>query len=148
MAETELRLRGLHPVADIDLFHEAYDWRAKNRPGHLPFERWLEVGPEQSMLGLFNGEFIALYMVKQFAPGFYDLHFTSKRGVPRDYLVAGGIQITNWLLANGAIEVSALISARNRPLQRFLESCGYSLVGRPTFNDTLGAAQWLKYAAI
>lgn len=143
-----LEMRGLDPVADRGLYNEAFNWRARNRPGHLPFEKWLEVGPEQAMLGLFNGEFIALYMVVQFAPALFDMHFTSKRGVPREYLVAGGIQITNWLIENGALEVSALIRARNKPLRRFLEDCGYSLVSRPTFSDTLRLVQWLKYAAI
>lgn len=140
-----LTMRGLDPVADLALYREAFEWRAKNRPGHLSFDQWLDVGPNQAMLGLFNGEFIALYMVKQFAPAQMDMHFTSKRGAPRNYLVAGGIQITNWLIVNGALEVSALILKRNHALRQFLEDCRYSLDRELTFPDS--PRTWLRYVA-
>lgn len=139
-----LELRGLDPSSELELFREAFNWRSK-RPDHLSFEQWLDVGPHQAMMGLFNGTFLALYMVKEFDSGRYDMHFTSKRGAPREYLIAGGIQITNWLVSNGALEVSAIIMKRNGPLRRFLEDCGYSLDREMTFTDS--PYRWLRYVA-
>lgn len=143
-----LELRGLHPVNDLELFHEAYNWRVSQklkhlRPGRMPFKEF--ASNEVTVMGLFNGEFLAAYVVKEYQPGCFDMHFTSKRKAPREYLVAGGIYLTNWLLEHGAQEVSALIVSRNRPLSRFLEDCGYSVSQIMTFDDS--PYQWLKYVA-
>lgn len=111
----------------------------------MPFEDFVAPNPTQSVIGLFNGEFLAAYMVREYAPRYYDMHFTSKRRAPRQYLVAGGIQITNWLIENGAIEVSAIIMARNRALKEFLEDCGYTLERELTFTNSIHT--WLRYVA-
>lgn len=144
-----LELRGLNPVNDLELFHQAYNWRVSQklkhlRPGRMSFEEF--ASDDVTVMGLFNGDFLAAYVVKEYQPGYFDMHFTSKRKAPRDYLVAGGIQITDWLIEHGAREVSALIVSRNRPLAAFLEDCGYSAVETLTFEDS--PHRWLKYVAI
>lgn len=143
-----LELRGLNPDGDIDLFREAYAWRDKKNKRRMGFEEFARTDAQQARVGLFNGEFIALYGVTEYAPAHYDMHFTSKRGAPRQYLVAGGIRITNWLIENGACEVSALIMARNRPLREFLEACGYSFVSETVFEEQDKMVRYLKYAAL
>lgn len=143
-----LELCGLDPVVDAALFREAFDWRAKQklnhlRPKQMPFEVF--AGDDRLVMGLFNGQFLAAYVAKEYAPGFWDMHFTSKRNTPREYLVAGGVGITSHLIEKGAQEVSALIVARNRPLREFLGSCGYALDRVMRFSDS--PYQWLRYVA-
>jgi hypothetical protein len=145
----KLELRHLSPERDADLFCEAHNWRAARSHrvsgGQMPFEDFVAPNSTQVVMGLFNGEFLAAYMVREYAPQHYDMHFTAKRQVPREYLVAGGIQLTNWLIKNGAIEVSAFIVARNRVLQRFLEDCGYKLERSMRFDDS--PHEWWRYVA-
>lgn len=142
-----LEMRTLDPVNDLSLFSVAYGWRAKRRAeGRMSFEDFVLKSPGQVVLGLFNGQFLAVYVVKEFKPHHYDMHFTSKRNTPREYLVAGGIQVTSKLIRLGAIEVSAVIRARNLALKRFLEDCGYSLEKELTFDDS--PHLWLRYVAI
>lgn len=144
MAKAELILRGLNPNVDASLFREAYDWRKVSRLQHgkLSFEAFCD----STVLGLFNGEFLAVYVIEEPVKGLFSMHFTSKRKTPREYLVAGGIQITNWLIANGALEVSAVIVARNRALRKFLEDCGYTLEKEMRFDDSPHV--WLRYIAV
>lgn len=142
-------MRGLDPAKDSELFREAYNWRVSQRlkhlrPGRMSFEEF--VGNDVTVMGLFNGDFLAAYVVKEYQPGCFDMHFTSKRKAPREYLVAGGIQITDWLIEHGAREVSALIVSRNRPLASFLTDCGYSVAETLTFEDS--PHSWLKYVAL
>lgn len=144
----KLELRGLRPDEDIELFHEAYNWRISQklkrlRPGRMSFEEF--ASEDVTVMGLFNGEFLAAYVIKEYQKGCFDMHFTSKRNTPREYLIAGGIQITGWLIEHGAREVSALIVSRNLPLSRFLEDCGYQVEQTLTFDDS--PHQWLKYVA-
>lgn len=144
-----LEMRGLDPAKDSELFHEAYNWRVSQklkhlRPGRMSFEEF--ASDDVTVMGLFNGEFLAAYVVKEYQPGCFDMHFTSKRKAPREYLVAGGIRITDLLIERGAREVSALIVSRNRPLASFLEDCGYSVVETLTFEDS--PHPWLKYVAV
>lgn len=143
----KLELRGLDPVADRPLFREAHAWRKPKRVSaeQISFDQFAKPDPSQVVMGLFNGEFLAAYMVKEYAPRYYDMHFTSKRQTPREYLVAGGIQITSWLIEHGAIEVSAIIISRNRALKRFLEDCGYTLEKELSFNNSRHT--WLRYVA-
>lgn len=141
-------LRTLDPVADLSLFREAHNWRSRPRRasgGQMPFEEFVVPTPTQAVMGLFNGEFLAAYMVREYAPQCYDMHFTAKRQAPREYLVAGGIQLTTWLIQNGAIEVSAFIVARNKALRGFLEDCGYRLERSVRFDNS--PHEWLKYVA-
>lgn len=142
----ELTLRYLDPKTEPELFQEAYNWRSKRgkaEAGQMPYRDFLD---SWAVMGLFNGEFIGVYVIKEFQPGCFDMHFNSKRQTPRNYLVAGGIQITNWLVGNGAREVSAVIIARNRALREFLEDCGYAAVQKMRFVDS--PHLWLKYVAM
>jgi len=146
---SKLELRHLSPDQDFDLFREAHNWRTMRSKrasgGQMPFEEFVEPNPDRVVMGLFNGEFLAAYMVKEYAPHYYDMHFTAKREAPREYLVAGGVQLTTWLIQNGAVEVSAIIVARNRALKAFLEDCGYTLDKELTFNNS--PHTWLRYVA-
>lgn len=132
-----LELRALDPETDLDLFRESYGWRPERKkhlqPDRLPFADFSKSDPHQIVMGLFNGEFLAAYLINETAPSYYDLHFTSKKGTPRDYLVAGGIWITDWLIEAGAQEVSAIIVSRNRPLREFLLDCGFEFAECLTF---------------
>ena len=144
-----LELRGLNPDRDLELFREAHGWRTKRvhraSGGQMPFEDFIAPNPTQATIGLFNGEFLAAYLVREYSPQCYEMHFTAKRQAPRNYLVAGGIQLTTWLIQNGAIEVSAIIMARNKALKRFLQDCGYTLEKELTFTDSPHI--WLRYVA-
>lgn len=137
-------MRGLDPAQDIELFREAYNWRSGPRE-RISFESFTG-GSNQAILGLFNGEFIAVYMIKEYAQGCFDLHFTSKRKTPREYLVAGGINITSWLITEGARDVSAVIMERHCSLRRFLEDCGYSKDKELIFDSS--RHKWLRYVAV
>lgn len=142
-----LELRRLNPVHDLLLFREAYDWRARHKPeGRMTFEQFTTQEPGQAVLGLFNGEFIGVYVVQEYAPNSFDMHFSSKRHSPREYLVAGGIKLTNLLIESGAIEVSAIIMARNHVLKSFLEDCKYTLEREMTFPESRHT--WLRYVAV
>ena len=143
----KVELRSLDPEADYDLFREAHNWRRPSRVSadQVSFDEFIRPDPAKAVLGLFNGDFLAVYLIREWMPQHYDMHFTAKRSAPRDYLVAGGIQITNWLIKNGAVEVSAFIIARNRALKRFLEDCGYKLARSERFEDS--PREWLRYVA-
>lgn len=147
METSQLTLRSLDPVADLPLFREAHAWRKPKRVSaeQISLDQFTKPDPTQAVMGLFNGEFLAAYMVKEYASACYDMHFTSKPEAPREYLVAGGIKITSWLIEHGAIEVSAVIISRNRALKRFLEDCGYTFEKQLTFNNSPHA--WLRYVA-
>lgn len=146
---SKLELRHLNPETDVELFREAHNWRTlrskRASGGQMPFEEFIAPNPIQAVMGLFNGEFLAAYMVKEYALQHYDLHFTAKRRAPRECLVAGGIQLTTWLIQNGAVEVSAIIVARNTALRKFLEDCGYKLERPVRFENSFH--NWLKYVA-
>lgn len=139
-----LILRGLDPANDVSLFREAYSWRKVSRLQHgkLSFEAFCG----STAMGLFNGEFLAVYVIEESPKGVFQMHFTSKPRSPREYLVAGGIKVTSWLVENGALEVSAMITARNRALRKFLEDCGYTLDRVMQFDDS--PHEWWKYIAI
>lgn len=143
---SNLTLRYLDPKAEPELFQEAYSWRSKRgnaQAGQMPYRDFLN---SWATMGLFNGEFIGVYVIQEYQQGHFDMHFTAKRKTPREYLVAGGIQITNWLMENGAREVSAVIIARNRALKEFLEDCGYEVSQPMKFKDS--PHLWLKYVAV
>lgn len=145
----KLELRHLNPERDVELFREAHNWRTKRSlrasGGQMPFKEFIAPNPTQVVMGLFNGEFLAVYMVREYAPQCYDMHFTARRQAPRAYLIAGGIWLTSWLIESGAVEVSALIVARNKALRQFLEDCGYKLKRSMRFQDS--SREWLKFVA-
>lgn len=144
-----LELRHLNPESDLGLFREAHNWRTlrsqRASSGQMPFEEFVAPNPTQAVMGLFNGEFLAAYMVKEYAPQHFEMHFTAKRQAPRAYLVAGGIQLTSQLVQNGAVEVSAFIMARNTALRKFLEDCGYRLERSMRFENS--PHEWLRFIA-
>ncbi len=155
-------LRALDPQSDIELFHEAYNWRShkpKLYPDKMSFEDFASTDPNQIVMGLFNGSLCAVYVINQTTNGTretYDTHFTSRRGVPKRHVLVGAQWLLRWLLESGAFEVTAFVSERNTPLCRFVEAIGYERVGLIHFpcrdgpdSDTLPAQtkEFVKYAA-
>lgn len=139
-------LRLLDPNTDSQLFEESYSWRPKRGKAHagqMPFNSFLN---SSAVMGLFNPEFIAVYVIQEYDKGFFDMHFNAKRRTPREYLVAGGIWITNWLLNEGACEVSGMVISRNTALRRFLEDCGYVVEKEVSFENS--PHRWIRYKAV
>jgi hypothetical protein len=125
-----LTLRALDPVDDLQHYRDAYEWRghkkpSRARPDMISFEDFNARDPSQIVMGLFNGQLCAVYLIIEIAPGIFDTHFTSKRGVSRNYVLAGARFLLSWLLENGAIEVLAFVSPYNKPLCQFVEAIGY-----------------------
>jgi len=123
MGELELRL--LNPQTDVDLFREAYGWRQTKRhvqPDRAPFEAFIADDPRQTVIGVFNDQFIAAYLIYEWQPEYFECHFTSRRGTPKDILIQAGRAIRDAFLQNGAIELCAWITERNRALATYLEA--------------------------
>ena len=101
-----LTLRPLDPIDDLELYREAYDWRPKPKrhtsAPQLPFESFTEINPTHLTIGLFNGELLAVYFLREWEPTKYEAHFTSRRGAPRETLLLGAKAILNLMLDNGA----------------------------------------------
>lgn len=128
MSDLELKL--LDPLTDIELFREAYNWRPKSKkhvqPDRMPFEVFSAPDPSHIAVGAFNGEFLAVFFFHEFEAGKFEAHFTSKRGVSREDLLAAARQTMNYFLENGARELTAWIVERNRPLRAFVEDLGFT----------------------
>jgi len=123
----DLQLRLLEPETDLDLFRLAFSWRTpkKHLSGpQMSFEAFSETNPTHLTIGLFNGELLAVYFLREYDPARYEAHFTSKKGVPRDVLLQGARAVINLLLDNGAAEICALVLAANCPLRRFATDLG------------------------
>jgi len=124
----DLRLQPLDPVVDLELYRIAYNWRSTPKrhtsAPQLPFEAFTEINPTHLTIGLFNGDLLAIYFLREWEPTKYEAHFTSKRGVPRETLLLGAKAILNLMLDNGATEVAALILPTNRPLRQFVTELG------------------------
>lgn len=125
-----LELRLLDPAQDIALFREAYNWRLRPKkhiqPDRMPFEVFSAPNPSHIAVGVFNGEFLAVFFFHEFQPGCFESHFTSKRGVSRDTLLTAARQTMNCFLDNGARELTAWIVERNAPLRTFVEALGFT----------------------
>jgi hypothetical protein len=122
-----LKLLPLNPETDLELFKVAYNWRTKKRRisgPQMSFEAFSEINPTHLTVGLFNGELLAVYFLREWEPAKYEAHFTSKRGVSRETLLWGAKTILDLMLVNGAAEVVALIVPQNRALRRFVTQIG------------------------
>ncbi len=128
MSDLELKL--LDPLTDVDLFREAYQWRLRPKrhiqPDRMPFETFSGTDSTHIVVGAFNGEFLAVFFFHEFEPGCFESHFTSKRGVSRDTLLMAARQTVTYFLENGARELTAWIVERNRPLRTFVEHLGFT----------------------
>ncbi len=125
-----LILRPIDPVTEQELFKTAYSWRSKTRkrhiqPDRLAFDDFASTDPTQIVMGLFNGELQAVYMFREWSPNYLEGHFTSSRNAPRKNVLVGARHVLEWLLANGAEEVSAFVRPRNTPIRRFVEEIGF-----------------------
>jgi hypothetical protein len=130
--EDLLTLRPLDPIDDLELYREAYDWRQTPKrhtsAPQLPFESFIDNDPTHLTIGLFNGELLAVYFLREWEPTKYEAHFTSKKNVPRETLLLGAKAILNLMLDNGATEVDALILPTNKPLRQFVTDLGMEYV--------------------
>ena len=128
MSDLELRL--LDPLTDVELFREAYNWRPKSKkhvqPDRMPFEVFSAPDPSHIAVGAFNGEFLAVFFFHEFEPGCFESHFSSKRGTPREVLLTAAREVMNCFLENGARELTAWITERNAPLRTFVEALGFT----------------------
>ena len=157
----DLQLRLLDPATDLDLFRRAYDWRTPKRhtqPTRMSFESFTDTDPTQTVVGLFNGELQAVYLLHEYQPYHFDVHMTSDRSAPRENVLEGARRVLRCLFDGGAKEVSALIIARNQPLCHFVEAIGMHRVSRMRFSsctdvskgdsiDPRNQRTFLKYAA-
>ena len=123
-----LYLRPLDVVDDANLFRESYNWRPKHRktqPNPMSLEQFMSNDPSQLTIGLFNGDFLAVYVLQEVEPAKFQVHFTSSRKADPEDVIAGARQVLAFMLENGGKEVWAYIVARNDPVRRFVESVGF-----------------------
>jgi hypothetical protein len=133
---SEIELKILNPTTDLSLYHEAYGWRERKRhigADEAPFDAIIADDPRQIVIGVFNGQFCAMFLLYEDSPGYFNCHFTSKRGTARDALVAAGAAIRDAFLNNGAVELCAWITAKNRALAGYLESLGFAPIEQRAF---------------
>lgn len=127
MSKLELQL--LDPTADLDLFQEAYKWRAAKKhvqPDRASFEAFIADDPHQIVVGVFNGQFCAAFLLYEWKEQHFEAHFTSKRGTSREILIEGGKLIRDAFFENGAQELCAWVTKRNIALKGYLEALGFS----------------------
>ncbi len=140
---SSIELRVLDPLEDEDLFHTAWSWRPSPKKhvgtNRAPFETFISDDPRQIVIGLFNGQFLAAFVFYEFEPRRYEAHFTSHKKAPRGTLIQGSREIIKALFDNGAVEITAGIMARNRPLRRFVEELGFIAGQNDTGSDTLSS---------
>src|SRR6185369_8959427 len=123
-----LKLELLNPETDLALFQEAYSWRSPKKhaqPDRAPFESFISPSPRQIVAGLFNGQFLAAYVLYEFDPKCYEAHFTSRRNVPRETLLAGARMVIDAFFQNGAEQIIGWVVVRNRAMGKFLEDLGF-----------------------
>lgn len=138
MSEIELKL--LDPAIDLPLFEEAYNWRKTKKhvqPDRAPFETFVAGDPRQIVVGVFNGQFLAAFLLYEWKEGYFEAHFTSRRGTPRESLIEGGKMIRDAFLHNGAQELCAWVTRRNTALKRYLEALGFSPAEEKEINHRL-----------
>ena len=119
----------------------------------MAFETFAADDDRQIVIGVFNGEFIAAFLLYEIEPKVYDCHFTSKRGTSREVLLEGGRMVRDAFFENGAKELTARIVERNTPLKGYLEALGFTKLefSACTQNDTplnsvVDERNFVKYA--
>lgn len=140
----ELELRLLDPETDLELFHEAYNWRPERKkhlqPDRMPFEVFASQNPGHIAVGAFTDSFLAVFFFHEYEQGCFEAHFTSRRGVDRGVLLTAAKLTMAKFLENGARELTAWIVERNRPLRSFVESIGFTEVARYSALDPQNSA--------
>jgi hypothetical protein len=132
-----LELRILDPVTDVELFREAFHWRSRKRhvgANESTLEDLLSDDPRQITIGVFNGEYCAMFLLYEDEPSKFSAHFTSKRGTSRETLVEAGVKIRDAFMENGATELSAWVTKRNSALKRYLTALGFEPMCHKTFS--------------
>lgn len=139
-------LRALNPQTEIDLYQQAYNWRNSKRD-RMKFEDFAADTPNQIVLGLFNGELQAAYLLHEVEPNVYQCHFTSRRDAPKDAVLSAAKWIVDYFVASG-LRLIALVEPRCVPLRHFSEAIGLAEVGQKeitcqtdTPSDTLAAVR-------
>ena len=123
-----IELKLLDPQTDLELFKEAWRWRAHKRhvgAREAVFEDVIDPDPRQTVIGVFNGQFCAMYLLYEDSPGVFNAHFSSKRGTSKELLIEAGLQIREAFMQNGAIELCAWVTVRNKALKSYLEALGF-----------------------
>ena len=135
-----LRLQLLDPVSDLELFQQAYSWRVRPKPHVQPdrmsFADFSAGAPTDIAIGLFNGDFQALYFLHEVQPAIYQAHFTARPKTSRELLLWGAALIIREFFTNGAKEIHAWVTPRNKPLQTFLTHLGFECVAEQHFPCT------------
>ena len=125
-----LELRLLDPTTDLDLFREAYNWRPRAKkhaqPDRGTFESFVSDDPRQIVVGVSNGQLLAVFLLCEWKEKHFEAHFTSRRGTPREILIEGGQMIRDAFFENGAQELCAWVTKRNTALKGYLEALGFS----------------------
>jgi hypothetical protein len=134
---SELLLKVLDPVEDIFFFQDAYSWRKDKKhaqPDRTSFKDFVSRDERQIVIGAFNGDFLAVFLLYEWQKGgYYEAHFTSKRGIPRPILIDAGKMVRDAFFQNGAQELCAWIVKRNSALRGYLEDLGFVAVEEKEF---------------
>ena len=119
-----LIIRSINPQTERELLEVAYLWRpGKPRKNRMPFDQFAADYPNQVVMGLFNGDLIAVYFFHQIGETEYQAHFSADRKADRSAVLAGAKQLVEWFQQNG-LQMSAFVHKRNTALRRFVESAG------------------------
>ena len=151
-------IRALNPEKDRELFAEAYEWRSHKRlsrdvEGIIDFEDFVNLGPDEVLMGLFNGKLQAVYLIQDRGERRFEVHFTNRPGLARELLAAGALTIKNWLFENGASEIYGWIRERHfnprHPVRQFAESIGFWPSGDLHVGGRGGRTfWWRKFSAV
>lgn len=142
-----MNLRALDPNTEIELFCEAYSWRPERKkhlqPDRMSFEEFSSSDPTQIVMGLFDEDLCAVFLFREFQPGWFETHFTTRRGAPKDYVLTAAQTLAEWFVSNGA-SLTANIVERNTPLRRFVEAIGFTRIGSFQCSET--GKTYVRYA--
>lgn len=159
-------LRTLDPMTDEKDFQTAYDWIFEKPDwfqyldgvmavvGNVySFHNYLSQAkePTEYNVGLFDGKMTALFTIQDRKDGSFQVHINAPRGVDQQALIAGALQLRDWLFANGAREVYGYLASINRPMKRFAEEAGFHYCGVRIYKGTLNGRTpiaWLRYTTI
>lgn len=126
-------MRALDPTNDAELFREAYSWRPERKkhlqPDRMSFGDFSADDPKQIVMGVFAGKLCAVFLLREFQPGWFETHFTTRRNASKDVALSAAMELAEWFRENGA-GLTANIVERNTPLRKFVEAVGFQEVER------------------
>lgn len=158
-------LRALDPEGDEVLFRLAYGWLF-GRPDWFQytdgvasvvsntysFDNYIQAAkePTEYNVGMINGKLQALFTIQDQKDGSFQVHVNADRGVDHLALIAGAIQLRQWLFEHGAKEVFGWLPSINRPMKKFAEQAGFTYCGVSIFRGSLNdrPIRWLRYQAV